>query len=158
MKKIRKDPNVYEALTYAHWVRVMKVKTALISVSDKDGIVDFSKKLSKLGIDILSTGGTANILRKAKLKIIDVSEVTGFPEMLDGRLKTLHPFIHGGILAKRKEKKHMDTLKKHGIGTIDLVVCNLYPFEDTIKKPKVGIKEIIENIEYRIQNTGGRAS
>lgn len=125
----------------------MKVKRALISVSDKDGVIDFSKKLSKLGIEILSTGGTAKILKKAQLKIKDVSEITGFPEMLDGRVKTLHPFIHGGILAKRKEKKHMDILKKHGISTIDLVVCNLYPFEETIKKPKVGIEEIIENID-----------
>lgn len=125
----------------------MKVKRALISVSDKNGIADFSKKLSKLGIEILSTGGTANILRKAGLKIIDVSEVTSFPEMLDGRVKTLHPFIYAGILAKRKEKKHMDALKKQGIKTIDLLVCNLYPFEETIKKSNVKIDEVIENID-----------
>ncbi len=125
----------------------MKVERALISVSDKDGIVDFSKRLSKLGIEILSTGGTANILKKAGLEIKDVSDVTGFPEMLDGRVKTLHPFIHAGILAKRKEKKHMDTLKNHGIETIDLLVCNLYPFEETIKKTNVSIEEVIENID-----------
>jgi phosphoribosylaminoimidazolecarboxamide formyltransferase/IMP cyclohydrolase len=147
LRKNKKDPNVYEALTYAPWVRVMKIGRALISVSDKDGIVDFSKRLSKLGIEILSTGGTASILKKAGLKIKDVSDVTGFPEMLDGRVKTLHPSIHAGILAKRKEKEHIDTLKKHGIETVDLLVCNLYPFEETIKKPKVGIEEIIENID-----------
>lgn len=147
MKRNRKNPNVYEALTYSSWVRVMKVTRALISVSDKEGITDFSKRLIKLNIEILSTGGTADKLRKAGLKIIDVSEITGFPEILDGRVKTLHPFIHAGILAKRKEKSHISTLKKHGIGTIDLVVCNLYPFEETIKKPKVGIDEIIENID-----------
>jgi len=147
LKKTSKDPNVYEALTYAPWVRVMKVKRALISVSNKDDIVEFSKKLTKLGFEILSTGGTANILRKKGLKIIDVSDVTGFPEILDGRVKTLHPFIHAGILAKRKEKKHMDILNKHGINTIDLIVCNLYPFEEIIKKSKVNIEEVIENID-----------
>ena len=147
MRKNKKDPNVYEALTYAPWVRVMKVERALISVSDKEGIVDFSKRLSKLGIEILSTGGTANILKKAGLEIKDVSDVTGFPEMLDGRVKTLHPFVHAGVLAKRKEKKHMGTLKKHGIETIDLLVCNLYPFEETIKKTNVSIEEVIENID-----------
>jgi len=125
----------------------MKVERALISVSDKEGIVDFSKRLSKLGIEILSTGGTANILKKAGLEIKDVSDVTGFPEMLDGRVKTLHPFVHAGVLAKRKEKKHMGTLKKHGIETIDLLVCNLYPFEETIKKTNVSIEEVIENID-----------
>ncbi|MDH7507397.1 MAG: bifunctional phosphoribosylaminoimidazolecarboxamide formyltransferase/IMP cyclohydrolase [Candidatus Thermoplasmatota archaeon] len=125
----------------------MKIKRALISVSDKEGITDFSKKLIKLNIEILSTGGTAKTLKKEGLKIVDVSDITGFPEILDGRVKTLHPFIHGGILAKRKEKKHAETLKKHGIKNIDLVVCNLYPFEETIKKPNVNIKEIIENID-----------
>ena len=147
MRNTIKDPNVYEALTYATWVRVMKVKRALISVSDKEGIVDFSKKLNKIGIEILSTGGTANILKKAGLKIIDVSDVTGFPEMLDGRVKTLHPNIHAGILAKRKDKKHMEILKKYGIGKIDLIVCNLYPFEETTKKSNINIDEVIENID-----------
>lgn len=147
MRKTTKNPNVYEAPTNSPWVRVMKVKRALISVSDKDGIADFSKRLNKLDIEILSTGGTSTILRKAGLKVIDVSEVTGFPEALDGRVKTLHPFIHAGILAERKIKKHMDFLKKQGIGTIDLIVCNLYPFEETIKKPNVEIKDTIENID-----------
>jgi len=125
----------------------MKVKRALISVSDKEGITVFAKELSKLGIEILSTGGTATVLRKADITIKDVSEVTGFPEMLDGRVKTLHPIIHAGILAKRDNKEHKDTLKKHNISPIDIVVCNLYPFEQTIQKPKVGIEEVIENID-----------
>ena len=117
----------------------MNVKRALISVSDKEGLADFVKELSKLGVEILSTGGTASVLAKAGVKITDVSSVTGFPEMLDGRVKTLHPIIHAGILARRDIKKHMDTLKKHDISTIDLLVVNLYPFEQTIKKPNVTI-------------------
>lgn len=125
----------------------MKVKRALISVSDKAGISDFAKKLNDLGVKILSTGGTARVLKEAGLKIEDVSEVTGFPEILDGRVKTLHPVIHAGILARRDIKQHMDTLKKHSIQPIDLLCVNLYPFEDTIKKPKVKIEEIIENID-----------
>jgi len=125
----------------------MNVKRALISVSDKDGISDFSKRLSKLGIEIISTSSTAKVLKKAGVEIKEVSSITGFPEMLEGRVKTLHPFIHAGILAKRNSKTHMDTLKKHNIKTIDLLVCNLYPFELTIKKQKVGIEEVIENID-----------
>ena len=125
----------------------MKVTRALISVSDKTDISDFARGLSNLGIEILSTGGTATILKKAGIKIKDVSDVTGFPEMLDGRVKTLHPIIHAGILARRDEQKHMETLKKHKIETIDLLVCNLYPFEKTIQKPSVGIEEVIENID-----------
>jgi phosphoribosylaminoimidazolecarboxamide formyltransferase/IMP cyclohydrolase len=123
------------------------MKRVLISISDKGGLVDFSKGLSKLGFNILSTGGTAKTLESAGIKIKKVSDVTGFPEMLDGRVKTLHPIIHAGILARRNVKKHMDTLKKHNIETIDMLVCNLYPFEVTIKKPKVGIEEVIENID-----------
>jgi len=125
----------------------MKVKRALISVSDKTGIADFAKELMDLGVDILSTGGTADFLSKAGIPIKEVSDVTGFPEMLDGRVKTLHPFIHAGLLAERDKKQHMETLKKHGIGTIDLLVCNLYPFEKTIHKPKVAMGEVIENID-----------
>ncbi len=125
----------------------MKAKRALISVSDKEGITDFAKGLSNLDIEIFSTGGTASVLSKAGIKIKEVSDITGFPEMLDGRVKTLHPIIHAGILAKRDEKKHIDVLKKHSIDTIDILVCNLYPFEKTIKKPKVGIEEVIENID-----------
>jgi len=125
----------------------MNVKRALISVSDKDGITDFAKELSNLGIEIISTGGTASILSKAGIKIKEVAEITSFPEMLDGRVKTLHPIIHAGILAKRDDKKHMNTLKKHKINTIDMLVCNLYPFEKTIQKPKVEMDEVIENID-----------
>ncbi len=125
----------------------MKVKRALISVSDKEKIIDFSKRLSNLDVEIISTGGTANVLKKSNIKITKIQKVTNFPEMLDGRVKTLHPKIHGGILAKRNNKKHIETLEKHGINTIDLLVCNLYPFEETIEKEKVGIDEIIENID-----------
>ena len=125
----------------------MKVKRALISVSDKDDIANFAKELSNLGVEILSTGGTASILTKAGLKIKEVSKLTGFPEMLDGRVKTLHPIIHAGILARRDNKKHMDTLKKYNIKTIDLLVINLYPFEKTIQKQNIGIQEVMENID-----------
>ena len=125
----------------------MKIKQALISVSNKEGIAEFAKGLSKLGLSIISTGGTASFLKNEKLKIIDISAVTSFPEMLDGRVKTLHPIIHAGILARRDKKEHMKTLDKHGIKKIDLVVCNLYPFEDTIKKKKVDLEDVIENID-----------
>jgi phosphoribosylaminoimidazolecarboxamide formyltransferase / IMP cyclohydrolase len=121
--------------------------SALISVFDKQGITTFAKELSNLGINIISTGGTAEALNKAKIPFIEVSKLTGFPEMLDGRVKTLHPIIHAGILARREDKKHTDTLKKHKINTIDYVVCNLYPFEQTIQKPGVTIYDVIENID-----------
>ena len=122
-------------------------KRALISVSDKNGITKFVKGLSNLGIDVLSTGGTADFLRNAGIEVNKISDVTKFPEILDGRVKTLHPFIHAGILAKRNNKNHIKTLKKHKIKKIDIVVCNLYPFEKTIQKPKVNINEVIENID-----------
>ncbi len=125
----------------------MEYRTALISVYDKEGIVDFSKGLTKLGIRILSTGGTAAVLDKAGIAFTEVSAVTGFPEMLDGRVKTLHPIIHAGILARRDNKEHQKTLKDHHIDWIDVVVCNLYPFEMTIQKPKISIEEVIENID-----------
>jgi len=122
-------------------------KQALISVSDKEGVVDFAKELEKLKIKIISSGGTAKALRKAGVKVTEVSKVTGFPEMLDGRVKTMHPIIHAGILAQRSKKLHMMTLRKHNIKTIDIVVCNLYPFEQTISKPDVDIEDVIENID-----------
>jgi phosphoribosylaminoimidazolecarboxamide formyltransferase/IMP cyclohydrolase len=134
------NPNVYDLRTYAPWVRVMEHRYALISVYDKKGIVDFAKELSSFGITILSTGGTATVLQQAGVPVTEVSEVTGFPEMLDGRVKTLHPMIHAGILAQRDKKQHQETLIKHHITPIDFVVCNLYPFEETIKKPTVGIE------------------
>ncbi|HIH28284.1 MAG TPA: bifunctional phosphoribosylaminoimidazolecarboxamide formyltransferase/IMP cyclohydrolase [Thermoplasmata archaeon] len=125
----------------------MEYRYALMSVYDKQGIVDFSKGLIKLGFCILSTGGTAAALKKAKIAFTEVSTVTGFPEMLDGRVKTLHPIIHAGILAQRDKKEHQKTLKEHHISLIDVVVCNLYPFESTIQKPNVSIEEVIENID-----------
>lgn len=126
---------------------MVKFKRVLISVSDKTGVTNFAKELFKQGIEIISTGGTATVLKKADIKIKEISELTGFPEILDGRVKTLHPVVHAGILARRDKKEHRETLKKHGINPIDIVVCNLYPFEQTILKPNVGIEEVIENID-----------
>jgi len=123
------------------------IKRALISVSDKTGIVDFAKELSNLGIEIISTGGTAKALSDAGLKVVNISDVTGFPECLDGRVKTLHPKVHGGILAMRENPSHMQQIKDLGIETIDLVVINLYPFKETINKPGVELQEAIENID-----------
>ncbi|MGE4170387.1 MAG: bifunctional phosphoribosylaminoimidazolecarboxamide formyltransferase/IMP cyclohydrolase [Candidatus Margulisiibacteriota bacterium] len=120
---------------------------ALISVSDKTGIVDFSKALIELGYTIISTGGTHGLLAKEGLPVTAIDEVTAFPEMLDGRVKTLHPKIHGGLLALRDNAQHMATCQAHGIEMIDLVVVNLYPFEKTIQKPDVSLEEAIENID-----------
>ena len=130
-----------------YWVTIMNVKRALISVSDKTDLADFAKELSKLEVEILSTGGTARFLKENNVKITDVSSVTNFPEMLDGRVKTLHPIIYAGILARRDIPEHMKTLEKYMIKPIDLLVVNLYPFEDTIKKLKVSMEEVIENID-----------
>ena len=124
-----------------------KVARALISVSNKDGILDFARGLSKLGIEILSTGGTAKMLRDAGVPVKDVSEFTGFPEMLDGRVKTLHPKVHGGLLGKRNNPDHVRQMKQHGIEPIDLVVVNLYPFEQTVAKQGCTFEEAIENID-----------
>ncbi|MBN1280704.1 MAG: bifunctional phosphoribosylaminoimidazolecarboxamide formyltransferase/IMP cyclohydrolase [Candidatus Thermoplasmatota archaeon] len=125
----------------------MDHRYALISVYDKEGITDFSKELTNHGFTILTTGGTAAVLQKAQIPFTEVATLTGFPEMLDGRVKTLHPVIHAGILARRDEPQHMKTLQKHGINLIDFVICNLYPFEATIQKPKVSITDVIENID-----------
>ena len=125
----------------------MKHRYAVVSVYDKEDLIVFSKDLSNLGITILSTGGTAAFLQKAGIPFIEISAVTGFPEMLDGRVKTLHPSIHAGILALRDDKTHLKTLRDHQINLIDFVVCNLYPFERTIEKPNVSIEEVIENID-----------
>lgn len=124
-----------------------KIKTALISLSDKTGAVDFAKFLAESGVKILSTGGTAKALRDAGLDITDVSEVTGFPEMMDGRVKTLHPKIHGAFLALRDNEEHLAAMNEHGINAIDMVVVNLYPFEATIEKEDVTLEEAIENID-----------
>ena len=124
-----------------------KVSRALISVSNKDGILDFARELEKLGVELLSTGGTAKLLRDGGVKVKDVSEFTGFPEMLDGRVKTLHPKIHGGLLGRRNDPDHVKQMKQHGIEPIDLVVVNLYPFEQTTARPGCTFEEAIENID-----------
>ena len=125
----------------------MKVTQALLSVSDKRGAVDFARGLAQLGIKLLSTGGTAKLLRDAGLDVTDVSDYTGFPEMLDGRVKTLHPKVHGGILGIRGNAEHEATMAKHGIPPIDLVVVNLYPFRETVAKPGCTLDDAIENID-----------
>ena len=121
----------------------MKVSQALISVSDKHGVVDFARALAALGVKLLSTGGTAKLLRDAGLAVTDVSDYTGFPEMLDGRVKTLHPKVHGGLLYLRGNAEHEATVKQHHIASIDLVVVNLYPFEQTVARPGVAWDEAI---------------
>jgi phosphoribosylaminoimidazolecarboxamide formyltransferase/IMP cyclohydrolase len=125
----------------------MKVRRALVSVHDKTGVVDFARELAALGVEILSTGGTAKLLRDSGVPVRDVSEVTGFPEMLDGRVKTLHPKIHGGILARRDTPAHLEAIAQHGIPPIDLVVVALYPFETTVARPGVSLAEAIEQID-----------
>src|SRR5471030_996819 len=124
-----------------------KIQRALISVSDKTGLVPFAQILAQAGIEIISTGGTAKALREAGLKVKDISEHTGFPEMLDGRVKTLHPKVHGGLLYIRGNETHEAAVKQHGITPIDLVVVNLYPFEATVAKPDVRLHDAIENID-----------
>ena len=118
---------------------------ALISVSDKTGVVEFAQALSKLGAEILSTGGTAKTLRNAGLSVTDVSEVTGFPEIMDGRVKTLHPLVHGGLLGRGDQDK--DVMAKHGITQIDILAVNLYPFEETVARPDCTFEQAIENID-----------
>lgn len=125
----------------------MKIKRALISVSDKTGIVEFAKKLHAAGIEIVSTGGTMRALKEAGIPVMYVSDVTGFPEIMDGRVKTLNPYIHGGILAVRDNPTHVAAMKEHNITGIDLVVVNLYPFKETIAKPDVTLSDAIENID-----------
>ena len=120
---------------------------ALISVSDKTGIVSLAQGLHALGIKLLSTGGTAKLLAEQGLPVTEVADMTGFPEMLDGRVKTLHPKVHGGLLARRDFPEHMAAIKAHGIDTIDLLVVNLYPFEDTVAKPGCTLEDAIENID-----------
>lgn len=124
-----------------------KIRRALISVSDKDGIVELAKKLDEFGAEIISTGGTARVLREAGLAVMDVSEVTDFPEMMDGRVKTLHPKIHGAFLGLRDNENHLEAMRTHQIEPIDLVVVNLYPFEQTIEDENVKIEEAVEQID-----------
>nr|MDF9459752.1 bifunctional phosphoribosylaminoimidazolecarboxamide formyltransferase/IMP cyclohydrolase [Bacillus pumilus] len=125
----------------------MTIKRALISVSDKTNLVPFVKELTELGVEVISTGGTHKLLQENGIDVIGISEVTGFPEIMDGRLKTLHPNIHGGLLAVRENDEHMAQIEKHGIQPIDLVVVNLYPFKETISKDDVTYEEAIENID-----------
>jgi len=124
-----------------------KIERALISVSDKTDLVPFAQVLSRAGVEMISTGGTARALREAGIEVRDLSDYTGFPEMLDGRVKTLHPMVHGGLLFLRENEEHTATAAEHGIRPIDLIVVNLYPFEQTVAKPDVTLEDAIENID-----------
>ena len=124
-----------------------EIQRALLSVTDKTGLPDFARKLAALGVELVSTGGTAKLLRDSGIPVKDISDLTGFPEMLDGRVKTLHPKVHGGILHRRDNPKHLAAVAEHGIAPIDMVVVNLYAFEKTAAKPGVAFEELIENID-----------
>ena len=124
-----------------------KIERAIISVTDKSGIAGFANSLSGLGVQILSTGGTARALREGGISVTDISDYTGFPEMMDGRVKTLHPKVHGGLLGLRDNPEHVEMMKTHGIKPIDMVVVNLYQFEKTVAKEGVTLEEAIENID-----------
>ncbi len=124
-----------------------KVERALISLTDKSGIEDFARALSAEGIEILSTGGTASKIRDAGIAVVDVSDFTGFPEMLDGRVKTLHPKVHGGILHQRANSEHLEQCSQYGLKPIDIVAVNLYAFEKTIADPGCSLEDAIENID-----------
>lgn len=123
------------------------IRTAVVSVSDKTGLVAFVRDLVAMDVEILSTGGTAKILRDSGIEVVDVSEYTGFPEMMEGRVKTLHPKIHGGVLGRRDNPKDMEEMANQGIRPIDMVVVNLYPFEATVTREGCSIEEAIENID-----------
>ena len=124
-----------------------KVSTALISVTDKSGMVEFARSLERLGIEILSTGGTARTIRDGGIQVLDISEYTGFPEMMDGRVKTLHPKVHGGLLGRRDNQQDIQMMGIHGIKDINLVVVNLYQFEQTVAKEGCTLEEAVENID-----------
>jgi phosphoribosylaminoimidazolecarboxamide formyltransferase/IMP cyclohydrolase len=124
-----------------------RIQRAILSVTDKTGLIDFARRLAAVGVELVSTGGTAKLLRDSGISVKDISELTGFPEMLDGRVKTLHPKVHGGILHRREDLKHVAAVKEHGIQPIDMVVVNLYAFEKTAAKPGVAFEEVIENID-----------
>src|SRR6267154_2716078 len=126
---------------------VPRIQRAILSVTDKTGLVEFARRLADLGIELISTGGTAKLLRDSRIPVKDISELTGFPEMLDGRVKTLHPKVHGGILHRRENPAHTAAVAEHGIEPIDMVVVNLYAFEKTAAKPGVAFEELIENID-----------
>src|ERR1700684_1776604 len=124
-----------------------RIQRAILSVTDKTGLVDFARRLADLGIELISTGGTAKLLRDSRISVKDISELTGFPEMLGGRVKTLHPKVHGGVLYRREDPAHVAAVAEHGIQSIDMVVVNLYAFEKTAAKPGVAFEELIENID-----------
>src|SRR3989475_1342084 len=124
-----------------------KIERAILSVTDKSGLVDFARKLAGMGVELVSTGGTAKLLRESGIVVKDISELTGFPEMLDGRVKTLHPKVHGGILHRRQDSAHRSAVAEHDIPAIDMVVVNLYAFEKTAATPGVHFEELIENID-----------
>jgi len=124
-----------------------KIERAILSVTDKTGLVEFAEQLAAMEVELVSTGGTAKLLREADIAVKDISELTGFPEMLDGRVKTLHPMVHGGILHRRENPAHVSSIEEHGIVPIDMIVVNLYAFEKTAAKPGVHFEEIIENID-----------
>lgn len=124
-----------------------RIQRALISVSDKTNVAEFARKLSAYGVEFLSTGGTAKMLKDAGLNVQEVSNYTGFPEMMDGRVKTLHPKIHGGLLGLRSNPEHVKVMQEHGIRNIDMVVVNLYPFKQTIAKANTTFEDAIENID-----------
>src|SRR5580704_1552721 len=129
-------------MSHAH-----KIQRAILSATNKDGLADFARKLSDFGVELISTGGTAKLLRDSGIAVKDISDLTGFPEMLDGRVKTLHPKVHGGILHVRDNQQHREAIAKHGIVPIDMVVVNLYAFEKTASQPGVSFHELIENID-----------
>src|SRR3954462_7520370 len=125
----------------------VRIQRALLSVSDKTGIVELARGLRQQGVALLSTGGTAQLLQREGIEVTEVSEYTGFPEMMEGRVKTLHPKVHGGILARRDKPDHVAAMEAHGIPAIDMVVVNLYPFAQTVAKAGVSMDEAIENID-----------
>ncbi|MEO5931153.1 MAG: bifunctional phosphoribosylaminoimidazolecarboxamide formyltransferase/IMP cyclohydrolase, partial [Candidatus Kapaibacterium sp.] len=126
---------------------MQKISRALLSVYDKTGIVDLAHNLVDSGVELISTGGTARAIREAGLPVTDVSEITGFPELMEGRVKTLHPMIHGGLLARLDDELHLEAMKSHGITSIDLLISNLYPFEQTVNTPGATHDEIVEQID-----------
>ena len=124
-----------------------KIQRAILSVTDKSGLVEFAQELQKFGVEVLSTGGTARMLREGEVSVQDVSDFTGFPEMLDGRVKTLHPKVHAGILAQRDNPEHMKTMASHHLKVIDMVVGNLYAFEKTVARDDCTLEDAIESID-----------
>jgi len=126
---------------------MVKIKRALLSVSDKSEVVKLAQGLAGFGVEIISTGGTARLLKENEVEVTDVSKVTGFPEMLDGRVKTLHPIIHGGILARRDKESHLAQIKENHIAPIDLVAVNLYPFQEAVSDPECSLEKAVENID-----------